>query len=537
MNPKLPRTPRFPAVFSPLLPLLALLAVACNDDRTPAPSAGEPIALRRSLAWVDEGLSRVVLLDASSASPKPRFFPLPERVGAPLIPADRSRLLIPVPTEEAVLSISDDGKGTTERWELGAPFDGLALSDDGLALVAYFTPYGGSGVFQNASEVAVLDVTKPQGASNPVRRTVRSFGTAPDAVLISPPVKLGGTERRVAIVRSTSHLALLDMANPASRDVSVPLVTPDSAASIVPDQIEFATGPDVLWAFVRAESSTDVFVLRVTARADYAAASDGPSLDVDLNVFYSGNAPSDLLVLEGGDSPRLLVVNSSSASVSIVDAVTAEVSSIPVGDPYERAVRTVGGDRDLVLLWGRKYTTAILRVLDLDAIEAGEGKVQWPVKVASSVTGVAMLEGRAQAVLAHGGASGWDDPYGAWPAFSGATSLSVLDLVGASATPFTSTGEIRGMVRAPDGPDLLLATVISGEGWLVRLDLDTLHPTPIPIPGTPRQLALLPTAKRLVLNLGGGVGSVLVWDDDEVEEGGASHYAGFLLDGYLDMED
>lgn len=541
--PERPRTSRFQHLAStlatPLVVFAALALAACDDaDRTPAPQVGEGIPLRRSLAWVDEGLDRVVLFDASSTTPKARIVDLPGRVGTPLVPVDRSRLLLPLPGDEAVLSISDDGKGTTEQWALGAPFDGLALSDDGEALVAYFTPTGSSGLFQNASEVAVLDVTKAQSAKNPVRRTVRSFGTAPDSVLISPPVTLGGTERRVAIVRSVSHLALLDVANPASRDVSVPLTTPDSVASVVPDQIEFATGPDVLWVFVRAAASTDIFVLHVAARADYAAGSEDASLDVDLNVFHSGKSPSDLLVLEGGAAPRLLVVNASSSSVALVDAVTAEVNTIPVGAQVSTAVRTVGADRDLVLLWESTYGSTLLRVLDLDAATAGGGKVTWPVKVASSVTGVVMLEGRTQAVLLHGNVNGSDDGYGGWSeGYVSASGLSLLNLVDGTATPFTATGSLRGMVRAPGGADLLLASIIAGQGYLVRLDLDTLHPTTIPLGELPTQLALLPTAKRLAVDLGGGVGSVLLWDDDRIEDGGASHYAGFLLDGYLDRED
>lgn len=510
--------------------LLTFASGACGDtDLTRAPSATGPFPLTRSLAWVDVGMQRVLLLDASSSDPRIRTADLPGVPGSALVPADRSRIVVPVPERELVVAVSDDGAATTREWELGAPFDGLSLSDDGEAMVAFFRAGSSSGVFQNASEVAVIDATAAQSADNPVRRTVRSFGTAPDAVLLSPEATLGGVKRRVALVRSVSHVAVLDLSDPASRDVSVPLVTPDSTVSIVPDQIVFAPGPDVLWVFLRSASSPDIFALRVTARADHAPGTDTASLSVSLNVFYSGLVPSDLMLLQTGASPRLLVVNKQSQSVAIIDAESASVQTVPVGASMTSAARTIETDRDLVLLWDAYGGLTSLRMLDLDALESGKGKVVTTIKVAKAVSTATPIEGRTQVVLTH--ASTYNGTYGA------DSTLSVLDLQDGSVTPFTATGTLRGTVRAPNGPDLLLATEIQGKGWLVRLDLDTLHPTTIPLGRVPLSLALLPGAKRVAVDNGGGIGSVTLWRADQIDEEHGTTVGGFLLDGYLDRED
>ncbi|GMV44093.1 MAG: hypothetical protein AMXMBFR64_58090 [Myxococcales bacterium] len=509
--------------------LVSLALVACSDaDLTPAPSAQGPYPLARSLAWVDSGMQRVVLLDASASTPRIRAVDLPGAPGDALIPLDRSRVVVPVPERELVVAVSDDGAATTRQWELGAPFDGVAVSDDGEALVAYFKAGSSSGVFQNASAVAAIDATKAQGADNPARRTVRSFGTAPDSVIVSPALTLGGVERRVALVRSVSHLAVLDLSDAASRDVSVPLVTPDSSVAIVPDQVEFAAGPDALWVFLRAAASPDIFALRITARTDHVPGEDTASLAVSLNVFYSGLVPSQMMLLAGGAAPRLLVVNQQSQSAALIDAASAAVETVPLGAAVTSAVRTVGTARDLVLLWDGAGALTTLRMLDLDAHESGKGKVVTTIKIAKPVSAATPIEGRTQVVLTHKGAY---DAYG-W----GDSPLSVLNLEDGSVTPFTGTGALRGMVRAPSGPDLLIATVVEGEGWLVRLDLDTLHAKPMPLGSLPTSLALLPAAKRLVVDHGGSVGSVTLWAADKVEGEGAS-VGGFLLDGILDRED
>ncbi|MBK6847488.1 MAG: hypothetical protein IPG96_08115 [Proteobacteria bacterium] len=90
------------------------------------------------------------------------------------------------------------------RIELQAAFDRVVRSGDGRWALPHFGwnglqggKDGGSGtpaLFHNLNEVAVVDLSADLSRARPNPRALRSFGAAPLAALISPPLVVAGRE-------------------------------------------------------------------------------------------------------------------------------------------------------------------------------------------------------------------------------------------------------------------------------------------------------------------------------------------------------
>ena len=163
-----------------LAPAALLLFGACGErpgewDR-PRAILG-PIPLKDKVAYVDTAFDRVVVIDTrpDGAPGVPTI--TTHAIGRrPLFAAptpDRGRLAVVTRGQEAIhegdieqepgLYVIDlDGNGPPLRYELGSPFDRLAVAADGSVAVAYFSEAGpdAEGFFRNPNELAVLDLNQ-----------------------------------------------------------------------------------------------------------------------------------------------------------------------------------------------------------------------------------------------------------------------------------------------------------------------------------------------------------------------------------------
>ncbi|HEY0254647.1 MAG TPA: hypothetical protein VGC41_24140, partial [Kofleriaceae bacterium] len=190
--------------------LLLLALVACEDrsrmwerDRTII----GPISLKAQIAYVDSALDRVTFLDLSSDGvPAITHASIGRNAIYAQPSADRHRLFVITRGEEAVHEGEIDQQPllwaidvahpetAPQAYAIGSPFDRIAISPDNSKAIAYFSAAGpdAAGFFRNPNELAIIDLAQPPADGNPTLKTIRSFGSVPEGIEMSPPMAVLG---------------------------------------------------------------------------------------------------------------------------------------------------------------------------------------------------------------------------------------------------------------------------------------------------------------------------------------------------------
>ncbi len=490
--------------------LLGLLLLAGCDragylDR-PLGASG-PYALEARAAWLLAGEPAVAFYD-----------PVADDLTRAALDADP---VAAVPTADgtALLVLDAAGGATwigaeTRRYDLGASFTAVTWAPDGHTAIVHHAPGAASGpLITNPNQIAILDVARPAGEGNPVRRTLRSFGAVPRSVVIAPAARVAGAERQLAWVLSERYLALLDLAAPTAREVIVHLTLAEDAREVVPAQVVAGEIEGRAAAFVRAQGSQDVFALTFP---DEAAPDAVPR--PSLNLLPAGGEPSDLLA----DAERVFTANGRAGTVAVLDPVTGRRRVVDVGAPVARilpftAPRADGeGEGRFALLWAPGGEAVVFA--DLDRLELRAGQAVTPLRLEGRVVEVAPLPGR------RGAAARLENDR-----------LVLLDFDDRTATPLVLAGGASlGPMRVdPDG-DRVYALVQGGPDGaaLVTVGVETGAPTSVALRSGARDLLVLPAARRLLIDHGKQTGEITVVPMGAAGE--ATERSNLLLEGMFD---
>jgi hypothetical protein len=495
--------------------VLALALVACGRDGfwdRPLGASG-PYALDDRAAWLLAGEPAVALYD-----------PAADRLTR--VPLEAKPLsAVPAPDGHGLLVLDEDGGATwivpgeaPRRYALGAPLDSAAWAPDGGRVVLHASAATNGAIVSNPNEVAILDLSKPPAADNPVRRTLRSFGAVPQAVVVAPTAQVAGAERQLAWVLSERYLALIDLAAPKAREVVVHLTLPDDDRPVTPSQVIPAEVAGRPTAFVRAEGSDDVFALDFPADA---AAGEVPR--PSLNLLPCGATPRDVVVEALADGTRVFAANGDAGTVAVIDPVTGRQRLVDVGAPVHRilpftAPRAEGGDGRFALLWSPGGDAVVFA--DLDRLEQRAGQALTPLRLEGRVVEVAPLPGR------RGAAARLDNER-----------LALLDFDDRTATPLLlSEGSRLGELRIdPTGARVYAAIALAnGGGALAAVDTADASSTVAPMDDGDGTLLLLPGARRLLFDHGDETGTVTVASMDDLGGSAPRERSGLLLEGMLD---
>src|SRR5215470_8863924 len=193
-----------------LLIVIALVSGCWDDDRPlvwdRTRTVLGPIPLKTQVAYVDSALDRVTLVDLDGDHPVVSAVPIGRNAITAVPSLDRHRLFVITRGEEAIrkgeidqppmLWILDalDPSVAPVGYAIGSPFDRIAVSPEGRFAVAYFSGAGpdASGFFRNPNELAIVDLAQPPGDTNPTLKTIRSFGSVPEGIALSPPMAVAG---------------------------------------------------------------------------------------------------------------------------------------------------------------------------------------------------------------------------------------------------------------------------------------------------------------------------------------------------------
>ncbi len=496
-----------------------------------------PIVVGRYLAYLDRTRERAVLLRPYER--EVRHVDLGRRPSFMIPTPDQTRLVVlckgwvataageedEVPT----LHLVDLSTGESTVYDLGSPFDEVAISDDNRYAVAFFSANAAPGeteVFRNPNSVAILDIE----TGELVEKNVRSFGDVPRGVVFSPstmaPIEPDGSlgpQRTLAVVFAEGYLTLIDVNQPERREITVRLSLPGMSARVTPLELVFA--PAAGTAYLRASGSNDVYVLTLTSRA----APDPRENDfvVSVNTLAAGTFPSDVALFSDDGQQKVLVANQTSSDLTVIDALTARFVTIPVGDPVDRILVYPPDDPEVAVVFSQASHRRTIHFLDLENIEASLGRNLTTLEGAQPVVGMELIPNRAQALVIH------DDARSV---------LSVLDLEERTLSPFTGHEPLAGYALTRDGE--ILAGFSRDKERLGVVDLSHLTSRMVVLSHRPSRVLTLemgdghpadPELRSVVIDHDEPYGLLTVLPDPLVDDAEESFtLRGFLLEGLLD---
>lgn len=493
-----------------------------------------PIPMKSQVAYVDSALDRVTLLDLERDQPRISTQNIGRRAVVAVPSPDRHLLFVITRGEEAIHEgeidqppmfwVIDTVASTTHpvAYEIGSPFDRIAVAPDNSMVVTYFSAAGpdDEGFFRNPNELAVIHLTEPPSPANPTLETIRSFGSVPEGVVLSPPMVVpgaaDGTPRTFAFVLSPNNLTMLDATNPTRREVSIRLDLGGQA--VLPKEIVFA--PKTSSAYVRSDNARDVLqvIIEGTAQATTESADYKPLL-AELG---AGGGPTDIAVYDDPNGRRYILASTPNThEVVVIDADTAQFRSVPIADPIDRILLFPTGTdqpptKALFASIGAKMTR--VHVLDLVNIEDPLTQINLrTISLDKSVRDVVPVPGRDLAMLVH------DDAR---------TVLGLLDMDTESTSPLLGVGKLDSYDFSPSGTYLIGATdTVSRVGFVA---LDNLHPTDFRLDDPPARVLSTQNGKIFV-DHGNPLGHATIIPSPEARRGDALVLTGFLTTNLLDQ--
>jgi hypothetical protein len=481
-----------------LVPLLVLASCRWEDDRPVVWDRDRavlgPIPLKTEVAYIDSALDRVTLVDLGGATPELHAKHIGRRAIHAAPSTDRHFLFVITRGEEAikhgqideapqfwVIDTQNIGVRPT-AYTIGSPFDRIAVSPDNSIAIAYFSAAGpdNAGFFRNPNELAIIDLTKPPSETNPTLRNLRSFGSVPEGISLSPPMVVPGTEgeRTFAFILSANNLTILDASHPARREISVRLDL--GGPAVIPREVVFA--PKSASAYVRSDNARDV--LQVTLEP-IPQTGDGNDFRPNLAELGAGGGPTDIAVYDDAKGKRyVLATTPNTGEIVVIDADTAQFRSIPVAEPLDRILLfPAGGEAPRKALFaGIAQKLPRVHVLDLEHIDDPLAPTNLrKIALDKPVRDVVPVPGRDLAMLVH------DDAR---------TVLGLLDMDTESTSPLLGVGKLDSYDFSPNGSYLIGATPsVSRVGFIA---LDNLHPTDFRLDDPPARVLSSANSKIFV---------------------------------------
>ncbi len=453
---------------------LCALAAACQAPE-PAPFGDLtlPAASEHHLVLADRAAKSLIAfrLEDGEVTLR-RDIPLSGTPDGSPIAIDGSDTVLVLEPDARALDRVDLGSGDVTPIALGAPFTRIVLTPDGKAALA-FAPYGDSAeAFNNANEVALVDLASTQVA----RRQLASLGGAPLFVAFSPELDGPTGPRHYAFVASDEHLAIVNMAAPTMVERSVPLVSLTAGGQRTPTAISFgvqtnSVGAPSLWGIVTTAETTAVYALEVVPLP-------GAPTDFDVHlVQLAGMGPGGAATLanlagtasDGVTKLVVLATNPSQGTLTLTDLDTANGVATTLATGLDRiALFDTADGTPSAIVWS-SYGGGTLYTVDLEALAAGRDRVATTHAIQYPFTAVTRIDQTALFLTTPRNPA---DP------------VLVFDAETDRVTPFSHAGRFYEASIDPAAGRLhAIVSEPDGASWLVTIELATFHTEAAPIPG------------------------------------------------------
>lgn len=505
-----------------------------------------PVAYTGGVAYRVPTTDRVTLLRTQGASASVEHIDVPANPSLLIATPDRTKL-IALSQETELLSLIDPETGDQTQYDLGSPFDQLAISPDGRYAIAFFSPtFAGEGevaVLRNINAVAVIQLDAPPASpqevtdgaaaqANPQTLTLRSLGSRPFGVEFAPPFTLDGQERRVAMILAENYVHLLELdgfdpEDPGRNETVVSFVRDDDTRTLVPNKVIWTddldpTDDDDMFAFVLTTGSDDVISLNML-KGDAVDNLGRPRVRPSLNQLTGGRNPRDMALFRNlnGDLKLLAL---SPAELSLVDVATSDAVQITLeGSPtdilvYQAINRDTDRQEPFAALYSAGGDLRTVFFVDLASAEVRGTRAVSQLNLDEPVRELSMTPDANRALILH----------------PSRQVFSILNLERRSVAPLEVVSPIIDYDFSALGDERLI-TIFEGQPFVGFTDLDSGQPTPIRLDRPATAAAVVPETNTLVLDHGTSAGRVTLMQLGAPSRDNARTVEGFALDNLLEV--
>ena len=351
--------------------LSMVVAIGCGDR--PESWDTEPVVERRvglqgSFALIDESMDAVHLIEVDNESALQQHR---RATGKNVVNAKRSpdgdRLFVLSEGDQPRRKSTDerpalwvyDGTGSGKliaKYSLSDPLSGLAIDPEGRYAVVYAS--GSSDAFvANPNELVVIDTSQPPSETNPLPRTIRSFGGSPQRLTFSSTLNLPAGERRLLLIETDQDLSILDLDHLDRKEVTVRL---SGDYKIEPAGVVLTDGlpsrNDDTRIAVRTTKENSVFLLTLGQQYDDTADND---FDITVNIIGLTTTPSDFAFVNTDGGLRLAMLEPNQRLATLADPDTTTLTQVEMPAAYGRLALVTqeisdapASGSDVAMLWG-----------------------------------------------------------------------------------------------------------------------------------------------------------------------------------------
>jgi len=507
-----------------------LFAVAaCGDD----PYDGEfepvqgPAQTDTSLVWVENDLRELVFVtpeDDHVSVRRASFGGEGRRIAwtRPTVEGDGLLALIEPDddkledVEEQLLVFPSNGDGDFVAYDVMAPFTSLTLSPDGRLAVLHFAGGEGSGVIQNANQVAVVDLESQAlfpftlngfgGVLRSVEFPAQRDGSA------TPGVMVGDTRRNIVAFLASEEIVLVDVADSAADQVAVRFSTDGSfapRATLLRPADDIFPNPVL---FLRADQASDVAMVTLVDKPDVVSGAAGFSAQISL--LPIGNQAADFVTHNGEGVPYLVTLDPNRSSIVFADIRTQESFSVALtataNHLFVREHDVATGTVPQLVAWAEGGRA--IHTLDLDGIGDALGRSPRRLTVQNAIQDLVVLDN--DRALASSGSDGV---------------LFVIDFRTEQVTPLTTQQQFDPGNAHIQGDTLLLGA--QGQASLSSIDLVTLNPESMALDVPIASFHFLPASAKVAVVHDHRAGYVTVADATDLSRSTSYSAWGFLYEG------
>lgn len=522
------------------------LAVGCGDRapiwdaqvKTPVTAVG----LNSGLALVDDAEHRVlVLVGDADQTLRRQSFPIGHAVLRADPAPDRGRLFVVAAGDQPRRSERDqapsvtvvDGTPTTlasRRYTLPSPLSGLSLDPLG-KWAALSAGTAGKQFVENPNELVLLDLGAEAGPTNPVTRSLRSFGGRPQRLTFTPTLALPGGPRRLLVVETEQDVSLVDLDHARDdvprAEITVRLTGGSSSAVVSPAGVVVDDGDpgrhDDARVGIRLGNDTNVVTVTLAALTPSADGTTPPNDFVaKVNLTDIGGIASDIAFVRTDGGLRLAALVPSRQAAVLVDPETSITTVVQLPYAFTKmslVTDVVGGAQgtDVALLWGAPTATSGVAFWSLGKTAGQPYRSVEVLPVGGSVASV----------------TGVPSPHPELKVLqtTGTSSFFVLDLSTRTLAPLSTSSAVSLSV-SPDGERVWAFQPADNE--LASIELRNIHPTTLltdlPLAGV-YDVARADGGRALIALHGSGSVGATVFDARKPDNATARLYSALFLEG------
>lgn len=469
---------------------------------------GEPGAVSEGMVYLDQNFDELVMVRPGLEEDVPTLDVIRVEAGdgaARMVASADGRELYVLNDGERSLSIFEIESQEIGRvdLELDTTYDVINVDPHGeFVILSNSGNRRDDAIVQNLNEVAIVDLRDP----DPSVRFL-SLVTRAQNLEFLPPFTLDGQEERLVVALADSQVTLVDLNAEAGADQQrrIPLTISQADQVRRPQQVVFeqyqSEGSERVSLFVVTDNDSDITEITIQPAIREAQTL---KFDLSVNQLAAGNRPGRIAMVETRQGRRLLALDSSAATFTMVDVVSGESATfdLRIGSPATNLIIyevPVPGEEILeprILAYSPQ--SSLVAIIRPDAIALGTetpttGQAVQNIRLTTSTPSRVVLDPRPEsgrAIVFHAGSN------------DGFTILNLESLTEAPIQGFP----LRDVLF--DGGQAF--GLFANASYLVRINLNEAYAREIELPARPQSLHLGPDGETLLVRHEGASGRFTV---------------------------